>query len=37
MQGLPVHGYYAILGAILALAAFLAPWASAAALRIAFD
>lgn len=35
--GLPVQGYYAILGAILALAAFLAPWASAAALRIAFD
>lgn len=37
MLGQPTQPYYAILGAMLVLALFLAPWASAAALRIAFD
>lgn len=37
MLGQPAQPYYAILGAMLTLALFLAPWASAAALRIAFD
>lgn len=37
LSGMPVDGYYAALGAMLVLAVFLAPWASAAALRIALD
>jgi len=37
LRGMPADGYYATLGAMLVLALFLAPWASAAALRIALD
>nr|WP_209021109.1 heme exporter protein CcmB [Allopusillimonas ginsengisoli] len=37
LQGMPIGGHCAILGAILALALFLAPWACAAALRISLD
>jgi len=33
-MGLPIGGYLAILGAMLALSATLAPFATAAALRI---
>ena len=35
--GLGTAGHFSLLGAMLALALFLAPWASAAALRIALD
>lgn len=37
MDGLTAGGHYSLLGAMLIMALFLAPWASAAALRIAYD
>lgn len=37
LQGMPIDGHCALLGAMLVLALFLAPWASASALRIALD
>jgi heme exporter protein B len=36
-QGLPAGASLSLLGACLALAAFLCPWASAAALRLALE
>ncbi len=36
-SGLGVSGHFSLLGAMLALALFLAPWAAAAALRIAVE
>ena len=35
--GLGVQGHFSVLGALLALAAFFAPWATTAALRIAME
>lgn len=37
LHGMPVGGHFALLGAVLVLSAFLAPWAGSAALRIALD
>ena len=36
-RGLGVAGHLSVLGAMLALAAFFAPWATTAALRIAME
>ena len=35
--GLSVRGHLSVLGAMLALAAFFAPWATTASLRIAME
>lgn len=37
LDGMAASGHYSLLGAMLVLAMFLAPWACAAALRIAYD
>lgn len=37
MDGLSAEGHFSLLGAMLILALLLAPWAAAAALRIAYD
>lgn len=37
LDGLAISGHFSLLGALLLVALFLAPWAAAAALRIAYD